>query len=134
MGIAFLIIGALIFVASIGLLSYFLYKFCKSLTLGGVAPKVEGDNRLIFISLVLAGGIGFLILSLGMVLFNSWAFDVGNYLTNIFGAFFFAQHIVEKYRGTPQNVVPRNLIIPSIIAFFIKKQIQPAFFSISPAL
>lgn len=111
MGIAFLIIGALIFAASIGFLSYFLYKFCKSLTLGGVAPKVEGDNRLIFISLVLSGGIGFLVLSLGMVLFNSWAFDVGNYLTNIFGAFFFGTAI--------------NLFISSFTLYFSRKDLDP---------
>ena len=111
MGIAFLIIGALIFVASIVFLSYFLHKFCKSLTLGGITPKVEGDNKLIFIGLVLAGGIGFLTLSLGMVLFNSWAFDVGNYLTNIFGAFFFGAAI--------------NLFISSFTLYFSRKDLDP---------
>ena len=111
MGIAFLIIGALIFVASIGFLSYFLYKFCKSLTLGGAAPKVEGNNRTIFLSLVAAGGIGFLVLSLGMVIFNSWAFDAGNYVTNIFGALFFGTSI--------------NLFISSFTLYFSRKDLDP---------
>ncbi len=110
MGIAFLIIGALIFVASIAVLSYFLHKFCKSLTLGGAAPKVEGDNRLIFISTVLAGGFGFLLLSLGMVLFNSWNFDAGNYVTNIIGAFFFGTAI--------------NLFISSFTLYFSRKDLE----------
>ena len=86
MSIAIIVLGALIFLGSIGFLFYRLNKFCKSLPLGGAAPKVAGDDRIFFIGSVIAGGIGLLVLSIGMVLFNHWDFKVGNYLTMIFGS------------------------------------------------
>ena len=88
MGLALIILGAVIFLGSIGFLFYFLHKFIKSLTLGGITLKIEGQTKIIFLSLVGAGALGFLLLSLGMVSFNNWTFDAGNYVTMIFGSIF----------------------------------------------
>ena len=72
MELVLIIIGALIFIASIVVLLISLHKFNKSLPLGGAQIKVEGNNRIIFLCSVVAGGLGFLLLSLGMVFFNGW--------------------------------------------------------------
>lgn len=111
MGIAFLIVGALIILGSIGFLGYFLHKFCKSLPLGGQTIKVEGNNRIIFLALVASGGLGFILLSLGMVIFNNWQFDAGNYVTMIFGGFFLGAAF--------------NLFISSFGIYFYRKDLDP---------
>lgn len=111
MGIAIIILGALIFIGSIVALGFLLHKFNKSLPLGGSVPKIEGDTRTFFIMAVAAGGIGFLVLSLGMVFFNKWAFDVGNYLTLVFGALF--------------SGIALNLFISSFSLFFYRKDLDP---------
>ena len=110
MGLALIIVGAVLFLGTIGFLIYFLYKFCKSLTLGGVTLRVEGQTKWIFIGLVLGGGLGYLMLSLGMVSFNNWAFDVGNYLTIIFGGLFLGIGV--------------NLLISSMTIFFCRKDLD----------
>lgn len=110
MGLALIIVGAILFLGSIGVLSYYLHKFVKQLSLGGTTPKVEGNNRIIFISSVLAGGVGFLVLSLGMVVFNSWAFDIGNYFTIIFGSLILG--------------VSFNLFISSFTLYFGRKDLD----------
>ena len=111
MGLALIIIGAVIFLGSVTILGFALHKFCKSLTLGGTVIKVEGTTKWTFIGLVGAGAIGFLLLSLGMVNFNQWAFDVGNYLTIIFGSIFLGGGI--------------HLFVSSFTLYFARKDLDP---------
>ena len=111
MGIFLIILGAIIFIGSIVGLGYFLHKFNKSLSLGGITPKFEGNNLYILLALVGAGGIGFLALSLGMVFYNNWAFDAGNYLTLVFGALFFGLSI--------------NTFIAGFDLYFVRKDLDP---------
>lgn len=111
MGLALIILGAVVFFVSVALLGIALHKFCKSLTLGGTVLKVEGKIKWIFIALVSCGAIGFLLLSLGMVLFNQWAFDAGNYVTIVFGSIFLGGGI--------------HLFISSFTLYFARKDLDP---------
>ena len=111
MGIAIIVLGLIIFLASIGFLIYRLVKFCKSLPLGGEAPKVAGDERWFLIGSVVAGGIGMLVLSIGMLLANHWDFKVGNYLLMIFGSIFAG--------------IGLNLFISSFGIYFYRKDLDP---------
>ena len=88
MELALIIIGAVIFFAAVGFLAYLLRKFVKTLPIGGMTLKMEGTEKYLFIGTVCGGGLGFTLLSVGMALFNEWAFDAGNWCTLIFGAFF----------------------------------------------
>ena len=110
MVLALIIIGAVLFLGSIGFLAYFLVKFCKSLPLGGTILKVEGNTKIIFLSLVALGGLSFMMMSLGMVAFNNWKFDAGNYLTMIFGSLFLGSAF--------------NLFISSFTIYFNRKDLE----------
>ena len=110
MGIALIIVGLVIFAASLVALAIYLRKFVKELTLGGATPKVEGLYRIIFITSVLSGGLGFLVFSLGMVSHNAWQFDAGNFVTLIFGSFFIGMAF--------------NLFISSFTIFFERKDLD----------
>ena len=111
MGLFLIILGAVIFLGSIAFLGFYLHKFIKSLQLGGATLKIEGNTRIILLALVAAGGLGFLALSLGMVIFNEWAFDVGNYMTIIFGSLFLG--------------LAFNLFISSFTIYFYRKDLEP---------
>lgn len=110
MGLVLIILGAVVFLGSIAILGVLLHKFCKSLTLGGTTLKVEGKTKWYFIALISAGALGFLLLSLGMVNFNQWAFDAGNYLTIIFGSIFVGGGI--------------SLFVSSFTIFFARKDLE----------
>ena len=111
MGIALLIVGLIIFLASIVGLIVYLRKFVKTLPLGGQQIKVEGTTKLILILAVVASGLGFLVFSLGMTFLNEWKFDAGNFLTQIFGGFFVGAAFA--------------LFISSFTLFFERKDLDP---------
>lgn len=111
MGIALLIVGGVIFLGSIIGLIIYLRKFVKTLPLGGQQMKVEGTSRLILILAVIASGLGFLVFSLGMKFINDWAYDAGNFVTNIFGGFFVGGAFA--------------LFISSFTLFFERKDLDP---------
>lgn len=110
MGIALLIIGALIFAGSITLLGIYLHKFCKSLTLGGQVLKIEGNYLYIFIGSIVATSLGFLLVCLGMTVFNNWNFNAGDYTCEILGSLFSGAAL--------------SLFIASFVIFFYRKDLE----------
>ena len=90
MGLVLIIVGLVLGFACFGALIYFLRKFCKRLPLGGVVPKVEGNDRSTFLTLVLVQGITFVMMSFGMILYNGWSLSFGQYVLVIFGGYLLA--------------------------------------------
>lgn len=89
MGTSLLIIGLIFVLGFISSLIYFIYKFCKSLSLGGETIKVNGKQAKIFLGLVIAQGISTIISSFGLALSQSWSLSAGRVVLLIFGSFLF---------------------------------------------
>lgn len=88
MELALLIIGIVLGVLCIGLLIVNIRKFAKSLPLGGNVPKIDGKTRIIFISLVALQGITTILSTIGLILFNHWTLDAGEWVLSMFGSYF----------------------------------------------
>lgn len=111
MGLVLIILGLLLGVICIGTLIYFLRKFVKELPLGGVVPKVEGNNRIIFILLVAVQGLTFLLFTYGIIVQNNWDIGVGNNLLAIFGSYFIGTGF--------------SLFLSSFVIFFYRRDLDP---------
>lgn len=89
MGVALLIVGLVLGVACCGYLVYRLQKFCKSHVPGIDHPKVEGNEKILFMALVLAQGLFTIISSYGIMGVNGWTLNAGENALLIFGSYIF---------------------------------------------
>lgn len=89
MGIALLIIGLILGVACCGYLVYRVQKFCKSHVPGVEHPKVEGNEKIWLMVLVLAQGLFTIISSYGIMGIKGWALSAGENVMLIFGSYIF---------------------------------------------
>ena len=89
MGIALLIIGLILGVACCGYLVYRVQKFCKSHVPGVEHPKVEGNEKIWLMGLVLAQGLFTIISSYGIIGVNGWTLSAGENVMLIFGSYIF---------------------------------------------
>ena len=89
MGIALLVIGLLIGVGCFGFMLYKLIKFCKASPLGGLTPKVVGLDRILFIALTAAVGVGTILSNYGLVLYFHMPLKAYEHVLMIFGSYFF---------------------------------------------
>lgn len=89
MGIALLIIGLILGVACCGYLVYRIQKFCKSHVPGVEHPKVEGNEKIWLMGLVLAQGLFTIISSYGIMGVNGWTLSAGENVMLIFGSYIF---------------------------------------------
>lgn len=89
MGIALLIIGLILGVACCGCLVYRVQKFCKSHVPGVEHPKVEGNEKIWLMVLVLAQGLFTIISSYGIMGIKGWALSAGENVMLIFGSYIF---------------------------------------------
>ena len=89
MGIALLIIGLILGVACCGYLVYRVQKFCKSHVPGVEHPKVEGNEKIWLLGLVLAQGLFTIISSYGIMGVNGWTLSAGENVMLIFGSYIF---------------------------------------------
>lgn len=89
MGIALLIIGLILGVACCGYLVFRVQKFCKSHVPGVEHPKVEGNEKIWLIGLVLAQGLLTIISSYGIMGVKGWTLSAGENVMLIFGSYIF---------------------------------------------
>ncbi|MCQ2801510.1 MAG: prolipoprotein diacylglyceryl transferase [Bacilli bacterium] len=89
MGIALLIIGLILGVACCGYLVFRVQKFCKSHVPGVEHPKVEGNEKIWLIGLVLAQGLFTIISSYGIMGVKGWTLSAGENVMLIFGSYIF---------------------------------------------
>lgn len=89
MGIALLIIGLILGVACCGYLVYRVQKFCKSHVPGVEHPKVEGNEKIWLMGLVLAQGLFTIISSYGIMGVKGWTLSAGENVMLIFGSYIF---------------------------------------------
>ena len=94
MGIALLIVGFLLGFACCGYLVYKLVKFCKSHTPGVEHPKIEGNEKIWFMALVLGQGLLTIISSYGIIASNGWTLNAGEHAFLIFGSYLFGTGFV----------------------------------------
>lgn len=93
MGIALLVIGLLIGFGGFGFLMYKLVKFAKSSPIGGITPKIEGNDRIIYLALVFGIGVGTILSSYGIVLMGNMPITLGEHFLLIFGSYFFGSGV-----------------------------------------
>ena len=89
MGIALLIIGLVIGVGSFSFLMYKLVSFCKASPIGGVTPKVVGNDRIMFIAFTLLVGVGTVLSNYGIVFIKGIHLTLGEHFLMIFGSYLF---------------------------------------------
>ena len=125
MGIALLVIGLLIGLGGFGFLCYKLAKFVKSSPIGGLTLKIEGNDRIIFLALVLGVGVGTVLSNFGLVLLGNMPLILGEYFLMGFGSYFFgsgvslfvSSFVLYYYRpdmDEKQRKLARKLIFISI--------------------
>ena len=93
MGIALLVIGLLIGLGGFGFLMYKLIKFVKSSPLGGLTPKIEGNDKIIFIALVAGIGVGTVLSNFGLVKLGNMPITLGEHFLMLFGSYFFGSGV-----------------------------------------
>lgn len=89
MGTALLIVGLILGVVCCGYLVYRIQKFCKNHVPGVEHPKVEGNEKILFMALVLAQGLFTILSSYGIIMVNGWTLTGGEHVMLIFGSYIF---------------------------------------------
>ena len=89
MGTALLIVGLILGLASCGYLVYKLVKFCKRHEVGVEHPKMEGNEKIIFMVLVLIQGLFTIVSSYGIIKSKGWTLNAGENVMLIFGSYLF---------------------------------------------
>lgn len=93
MGIALLVIGLLIGLGGFGFLMYKLVRFVKSSPIGGLTPKITGNERIIFLALVLGIGVGTVLSNYGLVMLGNIPLKLGEHFLMIFGSYLFGSGV-----------------------------------------
>ena len=89
MGTALLIIGLVLGIACCGYLVYKLQKFCKNHVPGVEHPRIEGNEKKIFLGLVIAQGLFTIISSYGITTFNGWTLLPAEHVVLVLGSYLF---------------------------------------------
>ena len=89
MGTALLIVGLILGIASCGYLVYRLVQFCKRHEVGVEHPKMEGNEKIVFMVLVLIQGLFTIVSSYGIISVKGWTLSGGEHALLILGSYIF---------------------------------------------